>query len=81
MLAMIPPNVAQLHFLRPNIYLTASNHSLGATDTLHGGHGHAVQGDKGREAGVGRHVLHGSLFPTAFQIQGGLDRCIRIILW
>ena len=53
-----------------------TNHSLGATDALHRGHGHAMQGDEGREAGVGGHVLHGSLFPTAFQVQDGLDRCL-----
>ena len=47
---------------------TSSKPSLGAADPLDSGHGHAVQGDEGREAGVGGHVPHGSLLATAFKV-------------
>ena len=47
---------------------TSSKPSLGAADPLDSGHGHAVQGDEGREAGVGGYVPPGSLLATAFKV-------------
>ena len=44
-------------------------HSLGASDALNRGDGHAVQRHEGREAGVGRHVPHRSIHvATALQV-------------
>ena len=42
--------------------------SLGAADPFDRGHGHAVQGDEGCEAGVGGHVPYSSLLATVFWV-------------